>query len=72
VQEACSDDLIFGVPELVSYLSSVCPLETGDIVFTGTPGGVGMGRGRYLKPGDVIRSGADTIGEMSNCCVAGR
>jgi 2-keto-4-pentenoate hydratase/2-oxohepta-3-ene-1,7-dioic acid hydratase in catechol pathway len=72
VQEACSDDLIFGVPELVSYLSSVCPLETGDIIFTGTPGGVGMGRGRYLKPGDVIRSGADTIGEMSNCCVAGR
>ena len=69
VQEACTDDLIFGVPELVSYLSSVCPLEPGDIIFTGTPGGVGMGRGRYLNPGDVIRSGADTIGEMSNRCV---
>ncbi len=71
MQEACTDDLIFGVPELVSYLSSVCPLEAGDIIFTGTPGGVGMGRGRYLVPGDVIRSGADVIGEMSNRCVAG-
>jgi 2-keto-4-pentenoate hydratase/2-oxohepta-3-ene-1,7-dioic acid hydratase in catechol pathway len=69
MQAACTDDLIFGVPELVSYLSSICPLEVGDIIFTGTPGGVGMGRGQYLKAGDVVRSGADTIGEMANRCV---
>lgn len=69
MQAARTSDLIFDVPHLVSYLSSVCPLQTGDIVFTGTPEGVGMGRGRYLAAGDVIVSGAEVIGEMANRCV---
>ena len=40
-------------------------------MFTGTPSGVGMARGRYLAPGEVIVSGADVIGELRNECVAG-
>lgn len=71
MQEARSSDLIFGVPELVAYLSSICPLEPGDLIFTGTPAGVGVRRGRFLRPGDVISSGAEGIGSLENHCVAG-
>jgi 2,4-didehydro-3-deoxy-L-rhamnonate hydrolase len=70
MQEARSSDLIFGVPALIAYLSSVCTLGPGDLIFTGTPGGVGMGRGRFLAESDVIASGAEVIGEMRNRCVA--
>jgi len=42
------------------------------VIFTGTPAGVGMARGRFLAEGDVIVSGADVIGGLSNRCVAGR
>jgi 2-keto-4-pentenoate hydratase/2-oxohepta-3-ene-1,7-dioic acid hydratase in catechol pathway len=69
MQHARSSDLIFTVPYLVSYLSGICTLQPGDIIFTGTPDGVGAARGRFLKPGEVIRSGADVIGELSNRCV---
>jgi len=69
MQEARSRDLIFDVPYLVSYLSSICTLEAGDLIFTGTPDGVGMARGRLLKDGDVIDSGAEVIGALRNRCV---
>jgi 2-keto-4-pentenoate hydratase/2-oxohepta-3-ene-1,7-dioic acid hydratase in catechol pathway len=72
MQTARSSELIFSVPTLVAYLSSVCPLYPGDVIFTGTPAGVGMARGRFLAPGDVVVSGADMIGELRNACVAGR
>ena len=73
MQHARSSNLIFTVPYLVSYLSGICTLEPGDIIFTGTPDGVGAARGRFLKAGETIRSGAEVIGEMSNRCVeAGR
>jgi 2-keto-4-pentenoate hydratase/2-oxohepta-3-ene-1,7-dioic acid hydratase in catechol pathway len=49
----------------------VCPLEPGDLIFTGTPEGVGSKRGRFLGPDDVIRSGAEVIGELENRCVKG-
>jgi 2-keto-4-pentenoate hydratase/2-oxohepta-3-ene-1,7-dioic acid hydratase in catechol pathway len=71
MQDSRSANLIFSVPTLVAYLSSICPLEPGDIVFTGTPDGVGMARGRFLVPGDVVASGAEGIGELRNACVAG-
>jgi 2,4-didehydro-3-deoxy-L-rhamnonate hydrolase len=70
MQEARTSDLIFPVPELVAHLSSVCTLEPGDVIFTGTPGGVGMGRGRFLADGDVVSSGAEVIGELRNRCVS--
>ncbi len=64
-------NLIFSIPTLVAYLSSICTLEPGDLIFTGTPDGVGMARGRFLAEGDVIVSGAEGIGELRNTCVAG-
>ena len=70
MQHDRTSDLIFGVPELVAYLSGICTLAPGDIIFTGTPGGVGMARGRFLRPGDTIDSGASVIGTMHHVCVA--
>ena len=69
MQASRTSNLIFTIPYLVSYLSSICTLEAGDLIFTGTPDGVGMARGRLLKAGDVIDSGADVIGALRNVCV---
>lgn len=69
-QSGRTRDLIFDVPHLVSYLSSICTLEPGDLIFTGTPDGVGAATGRFLRPGEVIDSGADVIGSLRNTCVA--
>jgi 2,4-diketo-3-deoxy-L-fuconate hydrolase len=71
MQDARTSDLIFPVPEIVEYLSSICTLAPGDLVFTGTPSGVGQGRGRFLRPGELVVSGAERIGELRNRCVAG-
>lgn len=72
VQQASTSDLVFPVPELVSYLSGICALHPGDLIFTGTPPGVGMGRRppRYLAPGDVLESRIDGLGEMRHRLVA--
>lgn len=71
MQEGRTSDLIFPVAHLVSYLSSICTLEAGDIIFTGTPDGVGMARNRFLQEGELVVSGAEVIGGLSNRCVAG-
>jgi 2-keto-4-pentenoate hydratase/2-oxohepta-3-ene-1,7-dioic acid hydratase in catechol pathway len=68
-QHATTADLIFPVGHLVSYLSGICTLEPGDLIFTGTPDGVGMASGRFLVAGEVVRSGAAVIGELHNRCV---
>ena len=49
-----TSNLIFGVPALIAYLSSILTLEPGDLIFTGTPDGVGAASRNFLKPGDVI------------------
>lgn len=66
VQKGRTTDLIFSVPELVARLSSVLPLLPGDIIFTGTPAGVGHARTpqQYLLPGDELVSWVEGIGEM--------
>lgn len=66
VQQGSTADMVFSVPELVSYLSGACTLYPGDLIFTGTPPGVGMGRRppRYLSPGDVLESRIDGLGLM--------
>jgi 2-keto-4-pentenoate hydratase/2-oxohepta-3-ene-1,7-dioic acid hydratase in catechol pathway len=63
--------MVFGVPELVSFLSQRCTLLPGDLIFTGTPAGVGSVRDPrvYLKPGDVIRSEISGLGALENVCV---
>jgi 2,4-didehydro-3-deoxy-L-rhamnonate hydrolase len=69
-QNGMTSDLIFSVPALISYLSSILTLNPGDIIFTGTPEGVGAVNGTFLKPGDVIESAITGIGTMRNVCVA--
>ena len=71
VQEARTDDLVFGVPRLIAELSAVLPLLAGDVIFTGTPSGVGFARQppRALRPGDVLESWVEGIGRMRNRCV---
>jgi 2,4-diketo-3-deoxy-L-fuconate hydrolase len=68
VQGSRTGDLIFGIPALVEYLSSICTLEPGDIIFTGTPAGVGMGMGRFLVHGELIESTIEGIGTLANRC----
>jgi 2-keto-4-pentenoate hydratase/2-oxohepta-3-ene-1,7-dioic acid hydratase in catechol pathway len=66
LQEATSEDLIFGVAELVAHLSTLMTLVPGDIVSTGTPSGVGGSRQPriWLKPGDEIVVGSPQLGEL--------
>ncbi len=73
VQDARTSDLVFGVPRLVAELSGVLPLLPGDVIFTGTPSGVGVARTpqRFLRPGEVIESSIEGVGTIRNRCVAG-
>jgi 2,4-didehydro-3-deoxy-L-rhamnonate hydrolase len=72
VQDARTSDLIFSVPRLVAELSAVLPLLSGDVIFTGTPAGVGMARKppRSLQPGVILESSIEGIGTIRNRCVA--
>jgi 2-keto-4-pentenoate hydratase/2-oxohepta-3-ene-1,7-dioic acid hydratase in catechol pathway len=66
MQKARTSELIFSVPALIAALSAVLPLLPGDVIFTGTPAGVGLGRSpqRYLQAGEVLTSSIEGIGEM--------
>jgi 2-keto-4-pentenoate hydratase/2-oxohepta-3-ene-1,7-dioic acid hydratase in catechol pathway len=72
LQNSRTDQLVFGVPVLIEYLSSIAPLLPGDIVSTGTPSGVGMGRKppRWLKPGDSVTVTVEGLGSLTNPVVA--
>lgn len=65
-----TSNLIFDVPTLIAYLSGILTLQTGDLIFTGTPDGVGAASRNFLQPGDVITSTIDGIGTLVNRCVA--
>jgi 2,4-diketo-3-deoxy-L-fuconate hydrolase len=66
MQQARTSDLVFSIPALVAELSAVLTLEPGDVLWTGTPGGVGLGRKppRYLRAGDELVTTIEGIGEM--------
>jgi 2-keto-4-pentenoate hydratase/2-oxohepta-3-ene-1,7-dioic acid hydratase in catechol pathway len=66
VQKSRTSDLVFSVAELVAWLSAITPLLPGDIIFTGTPSGVGMGRKpqRFLKAGEELVTYIEGIGTM--------
>jgi 2-keto-4-pentenoate hydratase/2-oxohepta-3-ene-1,7-dioic acid hydratase in catechol pathway len=66
MQKARTRDLIFSVPQIVAYLSSVLPLLPGDVIFTGTPSGIGWAREpkRLLSPDDELVTRIEGIGEM--------
>lgn len=72
VQDGRTQDLIFSVPRLVAELSAVVPLLAGDVIFTGTPAGVGITRqpARFLHPGDALESWIEGIGTIRNRLVA--
>lgn len=73
LQSSNTRQLVFKVPELIEYISSITPLLPGDIVSTGTPGGVGMGRSpqRWLRPGDTVTVTLQGLGSLVNPVVAG-
>lgn len=67
MQKGRTDDLVFSVPELIESLSEVVTLLPGDLIFTGTPAGIGWARDPrvVLQPGDTVTTFADVIGEMT-------
>ena len=67
-QKDNTNDLIFDIPSIISYLSEIVTLNTGDVIFTGTPGGVGVMEGKFLKDGDVLRTTIEGLGTLKNDC----
>jgi 2-keto-4-pentenoate hydratase/2-oxohepta-3-ene-1,7-dioic acid hydratase in catechol pathway len=72
LQSSNTRELIFKIPELVEYISSITPLLPGDVVSTGTPSGVGMGRTpqRWLKAGDRVTVTVEGLGSLTNPVIA--
>ena len=71
LQNANTSQMIYKIPALIEYLSSIVPLQVGDVISTGTPAGVGMGRSlqRWLKAGDEMVVAIEGIGELRNLVV---
>jgi acylpyruvate hydrolase len=67
-QRSNTSQLIFGIGEILEYLSAGMTLEPGDIIFTGTPAGVGGSRRppEFLKPGDIVRIEIEKLGALEN------
>jgi len=70
MQDSTTADMIFSCAEIVSYVSGFMTLLPGDVICTGTPQGVGMGRGFYLKLGDRVRLGVEGLGEQEQTVIA--
>jgi 2-keto-4-pentenoate hydratase/2-oxohepta-3-ene-1,7-dioic acid hydratase in catechol pathway len=68
MQSGNTREFIFGIDILIAYLSQLMTLEPGDLIFTGTPAGVGMGRDPqvWLKPGDVVEVEIQGLGVLKN------
>ncbi|TYB42487.1 fumarylacetoacetate hydrolase family protein [Actinomadura chibensis] len=73
MQKGRTENLIFSVPDLIAYLSGICPLLPGDLIFTGTPAGVGAFRRprRFLGPGETLTTWVEGVGVMRNAITAG-
>ena len=71
-QQSNTDDMIFGIAEIIAYMSRYMTLRVGDIIATGTPEGVGLGQQppRFLNAGDEVRLGIDGLGEQCQVFVA--
>src|SRR5690606_16123237 len=72
MQSSSTQQLILSIPKLVAYISAVCTLEPGDVLFTGTPPGVGMARKPpvFLQPGDVVEVEIERLGVLRNTVTA--
>jgi 2,4-diketo-3-deoxy-L-fuconate hydrolase len=66
MQDASTDGMVYNIVEQIEYLSRLLTLRPGDVIATGTPDGVGMGRGVFLKSGDVMRAWIEGIGALEN------
>ena len=66
MQKDSTKNMIWNVREQISYLSQILTLRPGDVIATGTPTGVGMGRGVFLKHGDRVEASVENIGTLSN------
>jgi 2,4-didehydro-3-deoxy-L-rhamnonate hydrolase len=73
LQKGRTGQMVFSVSELIAQISQVCPLLPGDLVFTGTPPGVGMARKpqEFLQPGTTLVSEIEGIGKLTNPIIAG-
>jgi len=72
MQDSNTDDLIFNIPQLISYSSQFMTLLPGDVISTGTPAGVGLGFSPniYLKPGDIVELGIDGLSSSKQTAIA--
>ncbi len=72
LQDSNTSDLIFKIPAIIEYISSITPLEAGDVISTGTPEGVGLGRTpkRWLKPDEEVVVTIESLGSLRNRTVA--
>jgi acylpyruvate hydrolase len=70
-QHSRTSELVFGPVSLIRYISAITTLRPGDVILTGTPGGVGDGRNpkEFLAPGSLLETSINTMGETSNRCV---
>lgn len=66
MQDSSTKMMIFTIPEIIEFISSLVTLEPGDVISTGTPEGTGAARGIFLKKGDVVRIRIERIGELVN------
>jgi len=71
VQEVPTSDLVFSPAQLVAYISTIFTLQPGDVIATGTPGGVGHARkpAEYLSHGNLLSTSIDGLGELQNRAV---
>ncbi len=72
MQDESTADMLFGVSQVISYLTEIAELRPGDIVLTGSPAGNGASHGVFLAPGDVIEGTITGLGAQRNRCVAER
>lgn len=72
VQQACIDDLLFGVEALIAYISQIWEVRPGDVIATGTTGGVGAARNPqlWMKPGDCVEVEIDRLGTLTNSVIS--
>jgi 2-keto-4-pentenoate hydratase/2-oxohepta-3-ene-1,7-dioic acid hydratase in catechol pathway len=73
LQDGNTRDMIFNVPTLIEYISGICELRVGDIIFSGTPDGVGFARKppRYIQDGWLLESSIEGLGSLANFCAKG-
>ena len=69
-QASSTGDMIYSIPQQIAYLTTVMTLEPGDIIATGTPSGVGIASGKFLRDGDLVTVSIEGLGTISNRCVA--